>query len=99
MERGLININSATTTTLIDFDSDISVSSINISNNNSSNEVIISLFKHDGTTSNDAYIIKNLIIPVGVSLVLTDHINIDSSVLSLKITTEGTSPNVSVMIK
>ena len=99
MERGLTNISSATTTTLVDFDSDIQVSKINISNNSASNAVIIGLFKHDGTTSNDAYLIKHVTIPVGASLVLDDNVNVDTSILSLKITTEGTSPDVSVMIE
>ena len=57
------------------------------------------LFKHDGTTSNDTYLIKNVIIPVGASLVLDNNVNVDTSVLSLKITTAGTSPDVSVMIE
>ena len=99
MERGLKNIIFAGTTTLVDFDSDIQVSKINISNNSASNSVTIGLFKHDGTTSNDAYLIKNVVVPVGASLVLDDNVNIDTSILSLKITTAGTSPDVSVMIE
>ena len=101
MERGLTNITSATTTTLIDFDSHRgNISTIQISNNNSSNPVTIDLYLHDGTVSNDAYIIKNVVIPSGVALLLGDSpVSFNTDVLALKITTAGTSPNVSVIIK
>ena len=101
MEIGLTNITSATTTTLIDFDSHRgNISTIQISNNNSSNPVTIDLYLHDGTVSNDAYIIKNVVIPSGVALLLNESpISFNTDVLALKITTAGTSPNVRVIIR
>jgi len=100
MEKGLTNITSATSTILIDFDSlKGNVNSIQISNNSSSNAVTISLFLHDGTTANNAYFFKNLVLPVGVALFLNENLSFDDSVLSLILTTAGTSPDVSVIIK
>jgi hypothetical protein len=101
MERGLTNITSATTTTLIDFDSHRgNISTIQISNNNSSNPVTISLYLHDGTVSNDAYIISDVVIPSGVALLLNESpISFNTDVLALKIVTAGTSPKVSVIIR
>ena len=51
---------------------------------------------HDGT--NTFVIIKEVEIPVSSSLVLSDNISFDSEVFSLRITTSGTSPNVTVII-
>ena len=100
MEYGLTNITSATTTVLKDFDEyGGGLKSIQISNNNASNEVTVGLFLNDGTTANNAYFFKNLVIPVGASLLLTEGINFDTSILSLQLITAGTSPDVSVIIK
>ena len=100
MEKGLTNITSATDTILIDFDSQKgNINNIQISNNSSSNAVTISLFLSDGTTANNAYFVKNLILPVGVALFLNENVAFDDSVLKLVLTTAGTSPDVSVIIK
>ena len=100
MEKGLTNITSATDTILIDFDSQKgNINNIQISNNSSSNAVTISLFLSDGTTANNAYFFKNLVLPVGVALFLNENLGFDDSVLSLILTTAGTSPDVSVIIK
>lgn len=100
MEKGLTNITSATSTVLIGFDSlKGNVNSIQISNNSSSNAVTISLFLYDGTTANNAYFFKNLVLPVGVALFLNENLGFDDSVLSLILTTAGTSPDVSVIIR
>ena len=100
MERGLFNITSATNTILIDFDSyGCNISFIQISNNSASNAVTIGLYLNDGTAANNAYLVKNLVIPTGTALVLNEGLTFDTSVLSLILTTAGTSPDVSVKIK
>ena len=98
MEYGLTNITSATTTILKDFDEyGGGLKSIQISNNNASNVVTVSLFLR--LAANNAYFFKNLVIPVGASLLLTEGLSFDTAILSLQITTAGTSPDVSVIIK
>ena len=52
---------------------------------------------HDGT--NTFVIIKEVEIPVSSSLVLTDNIAFDSNIFNLRITTSGTAPLVTVIIK
>lgn len=100
MERGLTNITSATDTILINFDSlRGNINNIQISNNNASNAVTISLFLSDGTTANNAYFFKNLVLPVGVALFLDENLGFDDSILKLVLTTAGTSPDVSVIIR
>lgn len=100
MERGLTNITTATDTILVDFDTDNgSVKSLQISNNNASNAVTVSLYLSDGTTANDAYFFKNLVMPVGTAMILNEGLGFDTAVLKLVLTTAGTSPNVSVIIK
>jgi len=100
MEKGLTNITSATTTTLVDFDSlNGAVNSIHVTNNSASNAVTIGLYLHDGTSANDSYFIKNLVVPTGVAFLLTEGLGFNTDVLSLKIITAGTSPDVSVIIR
>ena len=93
------NIASATTTTLITKDSGVSgnIKKILITNVNTSNVVDITVDLYDGT--NTYTIIKEIEIPINSSLALSDNVAFDSNVFNLRITTAGTSPNVTVIIK
>jgi hypothetical protein len=82
------------------------VSKMLIANYSDSNEVTIDVFLEDATASastnasnNKYYFINKMVLPVGVSLVLEDNMPFDDSVYNLRITTVGTSPLVSVIIK
>ena len=98
MAYGLVNIASATTTTLIaKNDAAGSIRSINIANCSASNTVTVTLFLDDDTTQTSY--IENVVIPTGTTLFLDNNIAFDNSVLSLKLTTVGTSPDVNVIIK
>lgn len=73
------------------------ISKILIANVNTSNAVNVTIDLNDGT---NAYtIIKEVEIPVKSTLVLSDNLSFDSSIYNLRITTSGTSPNVTVIIK
>jgi len=92
------NITSAATTDIIEKGKRVSGNIKNISiNNTGSNSTLISVFIDDGT--NEFYFCKATILPAHSNLVLTDNISFDSSVYDLKITTSGTSPNLTVIIK
>ena len=98
MEKGLFNISSATTTTLISKNTfNGGISSISIANCSSSNTVTVTLYLDDDT--NQTSYIENVVIPTGTTLVLDHNISFDNSVLALKLTTTGTSPDVNVIIK
>lgn len=98
MAYGLVNIASATTTTLIAKNNAAgSIRSINIANCSASNTVTVTLFLDDDTTQTSY--IENVVIPTGTTLFLDNNIAFDNSVLSLKLTTVGTSPDVNVIIK
>ena len=97
MERGLYNISGAITTTLIEKDINRgALKLIRIANCNASNDVTIRLFLDDDT--NQTSFVENLVIPSGATLEL-DNISFDNSVLSLKLQTAGTSPDVNVILK
>ena len=97
MERGLYNISGAITTTLIEKDTNRgALKLIRIANCNASNDVTIRLFLDDDT--NQTSFVENLVIPSGATLEL-DNISFDNSVLSLKLQTAGTSPDVNVILK
>ena len=98
MAYGLVNITSATTTTLIaKNDAAGSIRSVSIANCSSSNAVTVTLFL-DADTTQTSYI-ENVVIPTGTTLFLDNNISFDNSILSLKLTTVGTSPDVNVIIK
>ena len=98
MAYGLVNITSATTTTLIaKNDAAGSIRSINIANCSASNAVTVTLFLDDDTIQTSY--IENVVIPTGTTLFLDNNIAFDNSVLSLKLTTVGTSPDVNIIIK
>lgn len=96
MEKGLVNIGSATTTTLIEQYSRKSVSVVNICNCNQDENVKIRLFLDDGT--NQTSFVENLNIPGGTTLEIRDIV-FDSSVLSLKLQTQGTGVDVNVIMR
>ena len=96
MEKGLVNIGSATTATLIEQYSRKSVSVVNICNCNQDENVKIRLFLDDGT--NQTSFVENLNIPGGTTLEIRDIV-FDSSVLSLKLQTQGTGVDVNVIMR
>jgi hypothetical protein len=99
MEQGLTNITSADTFTLIPiYGSGGSVSSIRLTNYSAANAVTIGLYLEDAAAAK-SYMLNDLVIPVGGSLLLDEHMSFDNSVLGLKIVTVGSSPLLSVIIK
>ena len=98
MEYGLYHITSATTTTLIESERNRgSINSISICNQHASDVIKVDLYLDDGT--NQSYMIKNVRIYAGTTLVLDHSISFDNSVLALKLTTTGTGLPVSVIVK
>jgi len=102
MERGLFNITSAATTTLIDTRTRQSkVSYIRMTNTHDTTAVTIELFLED-SSSNKVYILKTDV-PAKTSFLLNENLSFDNSVLSLKLTTSAgglsTSAPLSVIIK
>ena len=98
MEYGLHHITSATTTTLIPIHGSKGlVSSISICNQHASNPITVDLYLDDGT--NTSYIIKNVRIYSGTTLLLDHELAFDNSVLGLKLVTSGSGLPVSVIVK
>ena len=102
MERGLFNITSATTTTLIDVRTKQSKNiSIRMTNTSQSTAVRISLFLEDDS-SNKVYI-ATTDIPGLTSLLINEDLSFNNSTLALKLTTSAgglsTSTPLSVIIK
>jgi len=93
------NITGVATTTVITKGGTVagSIDKILIANVNTSNAVTITVDLNDGT--NTFTLIKEVDIPVKSSLVLEDNVRFDSAVYNLRITTAGTSPNISVIIR
>tara|TARA_B110000858_G_scaffold185106_1_gene226956 strand:- start:416 stop:715 length:300 start_codon:yes stop_codon:yes gene_type:complete len=99
MEYGLHQGLTAGTTTLVAQDSGGGkISSINICNAHASNAATIKLFLHDGASSNDASFVEGLVIPAGVSLLLTEGLSFNDDLLALKITVTGTV-DLNIIIK
>ena len=57
----------------------------------------LDLILNDGST--DYYIIKNCMIPKGVTLIIDDNIHFDSSAFSLKAYSTGSDPALTIIIK
>ena len=71
---------------------DIRISEVSIANTHNSNGCIVSLFATDGGNTNKYYIVKNLKVPVGVTLVLdSKSVGINTKVHNLELTTTGSS--------
>ena len=82
------------------------INKILIANYSDSNEVTIDVFLEDATASestdasnNKYYFINKMVLPIGVSLVLNDNLGFNKDLYYLRLTTVGTSPLVSVIIK
>ena len=76
---------------------DFKISEISIVNTHGSNNCIVSLFINDGST--DFYIIKNLRLPIGTTLVLdNENVNVNCRLNSIKLTTTGSS-SLTIIIK
>jgi len=80
------------------------ISKISICNerpNGSTDTSFVSIYLHDGNTSNDIYIIKQIDIPPTVTLVLEDNLSFNISRYSLRINViaSGTSEQLSIIIK
>ena len=98
MEYGLHHITSATTTTLIDTNSNRGgIGSISICNQHTSDPITVDLYLDDGT--NTSYIIKKVRIYSGTTLLLDHELAFDNSVLGLKLVTSGSGLPVSVIVK
>jgi len=93
------NITGSATTTVITKGDTVSgsIDKIVIANVNTSNDVTITVDLHDGT--NTFTLIKEVVVPTKTSLVLEDNVRFDSAVYNLRVTTAGTSPNISVIIR
>ena len=74
-----------------------SINKITIANHDNTDHVIVKLYLYDGT--NTFTIIKEKEIAVKTSLVLSDNISFDSNTFNLRITTSGTTPLITVIIK
>jgi len=99
MERGLFNITTNATTELLPiYGTHGNVKSIRLSNYSAANDITIDLYLEDGS-SNLSYIMNDLVIPVATTLLLTEELSFDNSVLGMKIVTSGTTPLLSVIIK
>ena len=102
MEKGLYNITSATTTTLIDTNLDSGpINSIRLTNTHDTTDVTIDLFLEDAS-GNKSYLVKTDI-PGKVTLFIDEGITFNNAVLALKLTTSAgglsTSTPLSVIIK
>ena len=93
------NTGGAETITVITKNSGVSdnINKILIVNENTSNVVNVTVDLYDGT--NTFTIIKEKEIAVNTSLVLSDNVDFDSNIFSLRITTSGTNPLITVIIK
>ena len=100
LQPGLFNITSATTTTILEKDTRGSVSYISIANVSTSYKgVYVSLFLDDDTTQ--TYLFKKRFLYPGESIVLSNGVRFNNSVLGLKLTTEtvvSTSDTIEVNV-
>ena len=73
------------------------VATISVSNNSANPAtIILDLFDGDET---QYYICKNVVIPAGVVLVLSDNLSFDAKTYNLRIYNTGSSPDLTVIIK
>jgi len=74
------------------------VSSISLCNNSSSNAVT-SIKLVDRGTTDTYYMVQDVVIPVGVTLLLDHDISFDVNKYRLDLDNSGTSPNITIIIK
>ena len=89
-----------TSTILSPGDKVSNITSITITNTHATDAAIVDLFI-DNNTEGSFYIIKNTLIPKGVSLVLTKNVKIDNSLtgFGMYITVASSSSTLDVIIK
>ena len=75
------------------------ISSILIANEHASTALVVDLFLDDVDSADDFFIIKNVEIAEGSTLVLQDNLSFDINKFSLKITTQGTGVTATIIIK
>ena len=95
-------ITSATTTTLIAKNSNISgsINKITICNNSANAATGVSVHLWNGVGGQPVHpFVHNVTIPKGVTLVLDDNLSFDASQFMLRISNAGTSPDLTVIIK
>ena len=95
-------ITSATTTTLIAKNSNISgsINKITICNNSANAATGISVHLWNGVGGQPVHpFVHNVTIPSGVTLVLEDNLAFDGSKFNLRISNAGTDPDLTVIIK
>ena len=98
MKQGLYIIEAAGTTELIPrYEGRGSITHVSMCNASSSNTATVRLFLDDGT--NEVSIVENLVIPAGVTLVISEIVSFDNDALGLNLTIAGTGPNIKVIIK
>ena len=98
MEYGLYIIEAEETTTLVPTKSQTTdyegrngrgtVKSISVCNGSASNAATVRLFLDDGTNENSI-----------VTLLLSEDLSFDNSILSMQLAVAGTSPNINVVVK
>ena len=92
---------SPATTTLITKGEAVSgnINKITIANfSDNAADATVNLFLNDGTAT-DLYLCKNVAIPKGTTLILSDNLAFDSEKYSLKMYSTGTAPALTVIIK
>jgi len=99
MEKGLYHITAAEETVLIPiFNNTGLIKSISICNNHVSVAADIDLYLVDSANTK-SYIVKEMKIPFGATLLLDHDISFDNGVLGLSILTTGSGLPISVIIK
>tara|TARA_R100000657_G_C4629798_1_gene78030 strand:- start:446 stop:748 length:303 start_codon:yes stop_codon:yes gene_type:complete len=93
------NITSAVPTVLADRGDNLNnITSVLITNTHDSTEVDIDLYIQD-SSNNTFYLLKNTIIPVGVSLALTDNVKFNNSTSGYSLIAEVVAGSVDIHIK
>tara|TARA_R100001086_G_scaffold2307_2_gene1579 strand:- start:947 stop:1255 length:309 start_codon:yes stop_codon:yes gene_type:complete len=99
--KGVLNITSATTTTLINkFRQQGNINQITICNKHASTDAVVTLAIDDleGDQQSEVAIVSGLTIPAGVTLLLDHDIAFDNDTQALILTNTGGTP-LSVIIK
>tara|TARA_R100001015_G_C4554511_1_gene115645 strand:- start:211 stop:507 length:297 start_codon:yes stop_codon:yes gene_type:complete len=98
MAKGIFNITTATTTTLVELGQDKGVvRSISVCNNHATLGSKVSIYLDDGT--NQTYFTNQLALPGTVTLFLNEGLSFNNAVFALKITNTGSGLPLSVILK
>tara|TARA_R110000765_G_scaffold299992_1_gene394706 strand:+ start:831 stop:1148 length:318 start_codon:yes stop_codon:yes gene_type:complete len=100
LKTNVTGTTSLTTTLLAAGDKVNDIKSILITNTHASADAVVDLYM-DNNVDGSFYMIKNVTIPFGVSLVLTDNVKIDNSLtgFNLYIKVGASSSTLDVLIK